>query len=213
MIFAVLPVKAPQNAKQRLAEVLPADARERLARILFEHAFAALSAARGIDRIVVVTSDLETANHAYRMGAWILEEREQHSHNKSADHAAFWAKEQGADTVALVPIDVPLVRPADFEVLVAGALRPGVGIVPSADGAGTNALVRSPPDVIESRFGTNSFEAHLSQARERGVSVSVLRPPGLVFDLDGPEDVPQLLARAPHCRAAQFLRSQCTFRS
>jgi 2-phospho-L-lactate guanylyltransferase len=81
-------------------------------------------------------------------------------------------------------------------------------IVPSADGTGTNALVRTPADVIESRFGKDSFRAHLDQARAKGVAADVMRPPGIVFDIDTPEDIATLLARAPHSRTAELLRQQ-----
>ena len=66
-------------------------------------------------------------------------------------------------------------------------------IVPSSDGTGTNALVRTPPDAIASCFGPGSFRAHLDQARQRGVPAKVLRPAGLLFDIDTPEDVDELL--------------------
>jgi len=69
----------------------------------------------------------------------------------------------------------------------------------------TNALLRTPPDVIESRFGPGSFAAHLEQARMRGVRADVARPAGLMFDIDTPEDVAELLQRAPGCRVARFL--------
>ena len=211
MIFALLPVKAPHQAKQRLNGFLAAAEREALARVMYEEVLAALCAARGLDRIVVVTSDEATARHARRTGALVFEEQEQLSHSHSADAAARRALQMGAKTALLVPIDVPLVAPVEIEEMIAAA---GVGlvIVPSADGAGTNALARTPPDVIESRFGPGSFQAHLEQAQARGVAVEVLRPPGLVFDIDTPEDVAELLARAPHSRAAQLVRSGWAFK-
>lgn len=208
MIFALLPVKNPQNAKQRLHGFLPAAAREKLARLLFEQTIAALCQARGIDRVVVVASDREIAEHARRLGALVFDETVQASHSASADAACLRAIQLGAATALLVPIDVPLVTAADFERLAATA-RPGLVIVPSADGTGTNALVRTPPDVIESRFGPGSFRAHLDQACSRGVPADVLRLPGLMFDIDTPEDVAELLARAPECRVSSFLRTAC----
>lgn len=208
MIFALLPVKDPRNAKQRLSALLGAARRERLARLLFEQTLAALGAARGIDRVAVVTSDAAVAAHARASGALVFEEREQYNHSASADAACRRAMELGASTAMLVPIDVPLATAADFERLAAAA-HPGVVIVPSADGTGTNALVRTPPDVIESRFGPGSFTAHLEQARARRVPVEVLRLAGLMFDIDTPEDVGELLARAPANGAARFLESAC----
>lgn len=209
MKVAILPVKARANAKQRLAELLTADQRGTLARVMFEEVLEKLTAARGIDRVVVATSDESAAAQARRAGVTVFEEQDQRGHSHSADRAALRAMELGAGTVLLLPIDVPLVTIAEIESLAAAA-RPGVIIVPSADGTGTNALVRTPPDAIESRFGKDSFRAHLEQARTRGIAAEVMRPPGIVFDIDTPEDVAELLARAPDCRTAALLRAQRT---
>lgn len=211
MIFAVLPVKNPQNAKRRLSGFLLPAQRETLARLLFKQTLAALCQADGIDRVAVVTSDSSVAEYARRSGTLVFDEHEQLSHSVSADAACLRAIEMGASTVLLVPIDLPLVTPADFSQL-ASAARPGVIVVPSADGTGTNALVRTPPDVIESRFGPGSCRAHLDQARSKGVHAEVLRLRGLMFDIDTPEDVAELLASTPDGEIAGFLRTICASR-
>jgi 2-phospho-L-lactate guanylyltransferase len=228
VIFAVLPVKSPRNAKQRLSGFLSAEQRETLARILYRQTLASLCQAEGIDRVVVVTSDSEIAEHARRSGALVFDENAQVSHSVSADAACLRAIQLGATTVLLVPIDVPLVTPADFTRLAAAA-RPGAPgnpqasprassqpgsqakliVVPSADGTGTNALARTPPDVIESRFGPGSCRAHLDQARSKSVHSEVLRLRGLMFDIDTPEDVAEFLAGPHESDAATFLRTVC----
>jgi 2-phospho-L-lactate guanylyltransferase (CobY/MobA/RfbA family) len=68
LIFAILPVKSPRNAKQRLKEFLTVEQRETLARMLYAQTLAALCQAEGIDRRVVVTCDAEVAGHAGRSG-------------------------------------------------------------------------------------------------------------------------------------------------
>lgn len=231
MIFAVLPVKSPRNAKQRLSGFLSAEQRETLARILYRQTLASLCQAEGIDRVVVMTSDSEIAEHARRSGALVFDENAQVSHSVSADAACLRAIQLGATTVLLVPIDVPLATPADFTRL-ASAARPGqpedpqagpqaipqassqlgqakLIVVPSADGTGTNALARTPPDVIESRFGPGSCRAHLDQARSKSVHSEVLRLRGLMFDIDTPEDVAEFLAGPHDSDAAVFLRTVC----
>jgi 2-phospho-L-lactate/phosphoenolpyruvate guanylyltransferase len=208
VIFAVLPVKSPQNAKQRLSGFLSAAQRETLAWILYKQTLAALCRANGIDRVAVVTSDSDVAEHARRSGTLVFDENEQLSHSVSADAACLRAIKLGATTVLLVPIDVPLVTPADFSQLAAAA-RPGLIVVPSADGTGTNALARTPPDVIESRFGPGSCRAHLDQARSKSVHAEVLHLRGLMFDIDTPEDVAELLASSHDSDVAAFLRTVC----
>lgn len=211
MICALLPVKAPRNAKQRLKGFLSPSQREALARLMFEEVFSTLCSVRGLDRIIVATSDQAVGDRASRSGAIVFEESEQRGHSQSADAASCRAMSSGADTVLLLPIDVPLVTQAEIEELIdvhAGGAQSGVIVVPSLDGTGTNALVRTPPDAIPSCFGPGSFRAHLDRARERGVPATVKRPPGLLFDIDTPEDVEELFRRAPDSRTARSLRSQ-----
>jgi 2-phospho-L-lactate guanylyltransferase len=212
VIFAILPVKNPKDAKQRLKGFLAFEQRETLARLLYTQTLAALCRAEGIDRVAVVTTDVEVAAHARRSGALVFEENQQVSHSVSADAACLRAMELGASTVLLVPIDVPTVTPADFTQLAAAA-APGLVVVPSADGTGTNALARTPPDCIGSRFGPGSFRAHLEQARLNGVPANVLRVAGLMFDIDTPEDVAELLASSHECEVSSFLRAACASKS
>ncbi len=209
MIFAVLPVKAPSNAKQRLSGLLSSAERTALARAMYEEVLAVLmaakNAARGIDQVVVATSDEPTAHRARRAGALVFEEQEQLGHSHSANAAARRAMALGARTVLLLPIDVPLVQRAEIEELAAAASRFGAVIVPSFDGTGTNALALTPPDLMDAGFGPNSFVRHLERARATGATVEVLRPPGLVLDIDTPEDAAELLARAPQSKIAKLL--------
>jgi 2-phospho-L-lactate guanylyltransferase len=208
VIFAILPVKSPQNAKQRLTGFLAVEQRETLARMLYRQTLATLCLAEGIDRVVVATSDNEIAEHARQSGAMVFEEREQVSHSVSADAACLRAMEMGASTALLVPIDVPTATPADFSQLASSA-HPGLIVVPSSDGTGTNALVRTPPDCIQSRFGPGSFRKHLDQALSKGLPADVLRLPGLMFDIDTPEDVAEFLAGPHRSQVFSFLRVAC----
>jgi 2-phospho-L-lactate guanylyltransferase len=74
-----------------------------------------------------------------------------------------------------------------------------VAIVPDRHGRGTNALLLSPPDVIEFCFGGDSKDAHVEAARSAGARVELLDGP-LAVDIDTPEDL--LLAEAETSRAA-----------
>ncbi len=207
MIFALLPVKSPKNAKQRLVGFLSPEQRETLARTMFDEVLNTLCSVRGLDRIAIATSDFEIAERARAAGVDVFEEQEQVGHSQSADLASQRASALGATSVLLVPIDVPLVTRLEFEGLIEQAGE-GVIVVPSGDGTGTNALVRTPPNAIKACFGPNSFRAHCSQAEALGIPLKVMRPPGLLFDIDTPEDVAELLQRAPDSRIARLLHSQ-----
>lgn len=211
MIFGLLPVKAPGGAKLRLRDILTPPQREALARCMFEEALARLLEVRGLDRVVVASSDAAVLRHAEAAGAAILPEAAQKGHSDSADRAARQCMEWGATTVAFVPIDVPMLQAVEIEEIMATAKAvpaPSLVIVPSLDGTGTNAMVRTPPDLIESRFGPGSFRAHVEQAEAKGAQVIVVRPAGLVFDLDTPGDVRLLFEKDPEGKITGLLRRQ-----
>ena len=64
-----------------------------------------------------------------------------------------------------------------------------MAVVPSRDGAGTNALLLSPPDAMQPEFGEGSFVRHVAQAVALGLEFRVLRLPGIAADIDEPRDL------------------------
>ena len=212
MIFGCLPVKSPVRAKQRLRDYLSSEQRVQLARAMFEDVLLEALKVRALDRLVVVSNDAQALVVAGAAGATVLVEQDQQSHSASADWAAKECMKAGADTVMLIPIDVPLVRAGEIESLLEESRhlpRPHLVIVPSHDGTGTNAMVRTPPDVIPSHFGPGSFAAHVAEAEAAGAVVKVMRPEGLLRDLDDPEDLLQILSKNPGRRTADLLRAIC----
>ncbi len=72
--------------------------------------------------------------------------------------------------------------------------RAGVVIVPDRHGAGTNALLLSPPDVIEPSFGPGSFARHAARAHAAATVVRVAEVRSLGLDVDTPDDLEALRA-------------------
>ena len=69
---------------------------------------------------------------------------------------------------------------------------PTVILVPSSDGTGTNAILRSPPALFPSHFGPNSFVRHLAEAEVCGVRAQVFRNARLELDIDEWDDLQKL---------------------
>jgi 2-phospho-L-lactate guanylyltransferase len=90
-------------------------------------------------------------------------------------------------------VDIPLVEPADIEAVfeTLGA-SPTAILVPSGDGTGTNAILRSPPGLFPSHFGPHSFGRHLAAAEACGVRAQVFRNPRLELDIDEWDDLRKL---------------------
>jgi 2-phospho-L-lactate guanylyltransferase len=199
----LIPVKDLTRAKQRLAPLLTQAARTELARAMLEDVFNAVAAARGADSVYVVTSCPEAAERARALGWETLRETEQVSESDSVDRAAKELAARGVELLLRLPIDIPLVQPADIEELLqAAGPAPMMVAVPSRDGRGTNALLRTPPALFPSHFGEGSFAKHLAEAQARRAQIRVLRNPRIELDVDDPADLRALLAALPNGETA-----------
>jgi 2-phospho-L-lactate/phosphoenolpyruvate guanylyltransferase len=205
-MWAVMPVKTLQHAKARLAGVLAAREREELARAMAEDVLSALGASPDLAGILLVTGDPEARRLAARHGARVLLEEEERGHTAAASLGARTLAQEGAAGMVQVPADIPLVTPVDIgAVLATHREAPAITLVPARDERGTNAVACSPPDVMPLRFGADSFVAHLRRARAHGIEPQIVRRPGVVLDIDTPDDLAAFLAAPSATRAYAYL--------
>ncbi|MGH9683028.1 MAG: 2-phospho-L-lactate guanylyltransferase [Candidatus Acidiferrales bacterium] len=193
----LIPVKTLANAKQRLAARFSSEERIALADALWQDFFEVVRATRGIGRIVVVSAESRVLDRATQFGWETLPESRQKSESDSVDFASRWCAERGVAALLRVPVDLPLVEPADIESLFDRLPdAPATVLVPSRDGDGTNALLRTPPAHFPSRFGPGSFALHLAEAARCGSAVRIVRNQRLEFDLDELDDLQSVSAGA-----------------
>ena len=193
----LLPVKEFAQSKHRLAEWLCPEDRALLARTMFEDVWATLRAAMkagAADNLLVVTSEPTVIARCRNEGVACMEEDQQRSHSESVQTATRWAMTRGISSLLSVPIDTPAVAMEEIVELARLAQHYSVVIVPSADGTGTNALLRTPPETIEPQFGPGSCRRHAVQAQTKLVSYLVRPVAGLAADIDTADDVERFLA-------------------
>jgi len=189
----LLPIKDLKNAKQRLAGVLTPEERFGLAHAMLADTIRAVRGVRRADKIFVVT-DYEPALRIAEENGWeILREERQISESDSVDTASRICEGLGVKALLRVPLDVPLVQPADIdELLAVECEEPAVVIVPSRDGLGTNAILRMPPALFPSHFGMGSFAKHVNEAERIGAHVIFRRSARLEMDVDDEADLREL---------------------
>lgn len=188
---AILPVKRLDEGLQRLGATIARADRRRLAEAMFLDTAAKLRRSRRIDEVLVVTADDAVARQVRWMGHSVLSQREDQGHPHAAAAGASAARAAGADRVAMLPVDCPMLDVSELDDRLGVTPRAAM-IVPDARGTGTNALVLSPPDVFEPAFGPDSCARHVSRARAAGVSFALEHVPSLALDLDTVEDMAQL---------------------
>ena len=202
----LIPIKEPARVKTRLAGLLTLEERQRLVWAMFEDVCSAAAAARRPDAVFLVTSYERAIERARQLGVDAIAETGQESESASVDYASRLLGERGFDAVLRLPADVPLVRAADIDQLLAVDLAaPGALLVPSREGTGTNALLRTPPALFPSRFGPNSLALHREEAARAGIEVLLVENRRIALDIDDPHDVEAFLSAGSGTRAFIFL--------
>jgi 2-phospho-L-lactate guanylyltransferase len=197
-VSALIPVKGFGNAKQRLSPLLDAADRELLAEVMFRDVLKQVLKARGLVETYVVTGDNKVAEIAASLGAQLIREKAEKGETDAVDFARGELKQLGREAVLIVPGDMPLVRSADIEEVLAqipeGAAFPFALLVPSHDRMGTNALLLAPPDIIKLRFGYDSFTYHMSQVSAQGLPLRFIENERIALDIDEPQDLERFLS-------------------
>ena len=192
----ILPIKDLTHAKKRLMGTLSPEERFGLAQAMLADTLRAARGVRNAHKIYVITN-YPPAIALARENCWeVLEESEQISESASVDAASRICMQCGIHGLLRIPLDLPLIQPSDIDDLLAlETSPPSLIIVPSRDGTGTNAILRTPPDLFPSQFGTGSFAKHLASADSAGAQIIVRRNPRLEMDVDDESDLGALLQR------------------
>jgi 2-phospho-L-lactate guanylyltransferase len=195
MRVALIPMKDLAGAKMRLADVLERKQRAELALAMLTDVICACSESERFDEICVVTSDSDICWHARDLGAKPLAEPKTLAGlNEGPTFAQrYIGRRMAASELVIFPADIPLIRADDVRAVVDALSAAGdrVVLVRARDG-GTNALAMRPVEAIPMRFGRQSADAHLAEARAAGMDVVELSCERLTFDVDAPEDLDAL---------------------
>ena len=186
----LLPIKDLRQAKQRLAPLLNPEERFALAQAMLADTIRAVRGVRRADKIFVVTNYIPAMQAAEANGWEVLREERQISESVSVDAASRQCAEGGVTSLLRLPLDVPLAQASDIdELLQIDCAAPALVIVPSREGTGTNAILRTPPALFPSHFGTGSFAKHCGHAERAGAQIVVCRNARLEMDVDDEADL------------------------
>ncbi len=183
---ALIPIKSFQAAKARLAPVLSAADRERLARWM---------ATRVIDALrpmptFVACDDEGVADWADGLGAGVL---------WGPGLGLNGAIDVGVDTLAGKGIEHVLIAHGDLprpETLGDVALPGTIVLVPDRRRDGTNVVARPTDVALPAEYGAGSFDRHLIAALATGVAVQVRSDVFLSIDVDTVDDCRHPVAAA-----------------
>lgn len=180
----VIPARAPQLGKSRLAEALAPAERVALGNRLFEHVVGTALSLQPDVTVHVISNSPQILGRARDLGANALSEQGEGLNPalEQARHAL-----GGNDPILSLSIDLPLLCADDL----AAMLAQDADVVCATDdaGEGTNALLLRRPGLIPYSYGPGSLAAHRNAAAAGGLTFIEVRRPGLARDLDLPSDL------------------------
>jgi 2-phospho-L-lactate guanylyltransferase len=189
-LWAIVPVKPLRRGKSRLAGVLSEDQREALNRRMLINTVEILNQVKDIEYVLVISRDPLALSVARECGARTLLENGHPELNGALTRAAMLAGTYRVHGVLIVPADLPLLNVEDVQdMAVEGRKTPRVVIAPDRRKEGTNALLLTPPDIIEFDYGPGSYARHVRRAQEAGAEILVFERDSLALDMDYPEDL------------------------
>jgi len=204
--WAVIPVKRLDDAKSSLSAALTPKQRRGLVLNMLADVLNAIRNARSVAGTIVVSPDEEVLRSARASRTLGIPEPNV-GLNKALELAIEHAVAKGATSILILPSDLPLLMPADVENIIAMASsHRDIVIAPSKDN-GTNALFLRPPDVMDLRFGGESFPSHVAGARTAGVRPHIYRSITVATDIDDTADLPSVEAHGLGTLTRDFLLS------
>jgi 2-phospho-L-lactate guanylyltransferase len=189
---AIVPVKTFSKAKTRLN--LSYEKTEDLCKMMLEEVLQTISQSDVIEKITVVSKD----ESAFKIGkkfdvVEIYDEKEQGVNNAVAMADKYFLDE-GFGATIVFPQDVPLMQTEDIRTLCDfQMIDKCVLVVPSRRFDGTNALFRSPVDVMETHYDEDSYKIHLTTANNKSAKSALVLIRRIMLDVDEPEDLQTIL--------------------
>ncbi|NCF74349.1 MAG: 2-phospho-L-lactate guanylyltransferase [Gammaproteobacteria bacterium] len=205
-VWAILPIKSLDGAKQRLRNILSPNERKELMLNSARDVLTALTRSSRLSGILLVSKDKNAVALGNEFGVRILKVGSDNGQSEAIEQAATFLREHGVTSTLTIPGDAPLLLAEDVDI-VCDTLKkgPAITIVSNVDGTGSNCIGASPSNSIPYQFGTNSFTKHVASAYELGIEPKILSLPRLELDIDTVSDVSRLMKLASRTRTQKFI--------
>lgn len=203
--WAILPVKAFDRAKSRLSSVLTDSQCASLSRLMAADVLRALTRTPEIDRVLLLGQGAEQEALAIRFGCEYACDDSSLDMSANLTRIAQLPAIQSANTLLVVPADLPLLCPEDVARVLLGH-QDGVSIYRAAHDGGTNAFIATMPQAVTFCFGLDSANKHALAAQAAGLSVSLLDDSAFARDIDTAEDLQWLCCQNNSSDTGRFLQ-------
>jgi 2-phospho-L-lactate guanylyltransferase len=204
-IAAIIPVKTFSKAKTRLG--LSQEKTERLCKIMLDEVLSTISKSQKINKIVLVSKDESAFQIGKKYNVEQLFEENEKGVNSAVSLAEKYLISNGYEVSVVFPQDIPLLQSQDIDSLFSFQKNSeSLLVVPSRKFDGTNALVRTPVDVIETHYDEDSYRIHISTGRSRRIPTSFVLINRIMWDVDDSSDIEYIMSNVEKPHLAEQLR-------
>lgn len=189
-IWAVLPLKGTEDAKNRLSTILSADERADIVTAMAHDMLNTLTSSNKLSGVIVVSDSQDIQEIAKGYPVEILAESKEKGLSSAVKHAAKTLEGRGINIMLVIHGDIPFATANDIDNLIKVCTpSPSVAIVPCSGKDGTNVMVCSPPTAIDFHYGKNSFAKHCDLAAHNNIIALGVLNEHLAIDIDMPADL------------------------
>ncbi|MCZ6724803.1 MAG: 2-phospho-L-lactate guanylyltransferase [Thaumarchaeota archaeon] len=207
-LYSITPVRMLSNGKSRLSSVLSPSQREHLSKAMLSEVLSKIQSSKITKGMLVVSPDQEVIKIASNFGAHGIKEEAEHGVNAAVEKGIEYALKNRADSIVVLPADLPRLNIEDLVSLVAAVEEdPTVVMTPSNRLDGTNALLMKPPAVMNLHYDQDSFRSHVLEAIEQNVRLKTVLRNGLMSDLDDQTDLTEYLRSDSVSEVKKYLLS------
>ena len=149
-----------------------------------------------IERTLVVTQDVTATQIAKQFGADVIYDTAENGVNGAVALADRYLIKEKFDASVVIPQDIPYIKTQDIDFVMSHAMPPNFAIiVPSRRFDGTNALVRMPVDLMETRYNSGSYKSHMRAASEHTRNATLVFARRVMLDIDNYDDLMLVLSQ------------------
>jgi len=200
--WAIVPLKDFTRAKSRLRPLLTAEQCAELAACMAADVLRALRGCAGIGHVACLGGEPQIRAFAAQQGCEFIAEHPDAGLRANLDLAARHLQENGAQTLLIVPGDLPTINATDIGECLEKH-HDGLTICPAERDGGTNTLIITPPTGIGFQFGEQSGAKHIQAAEAVGLEYRIDDAPAFRYDIDIPADLAWLCDASPQKRTGR----------
>ena len=188
---AIIPVKTFSKAKTRLN--LQPDCKEEICSLMLQEVLRTVSDCKIVNQIILVTKDEDALKIGRQFNVVGIFDDEL-GVNNAINLADEYLSDKNFDCSVIFPQDIPTMTSTDIETLL-GFIKStnSVIIVPSRQFNGTNALVRCPSGLMQTKYDLGSYTHQIDAARTKTNNISIALIRRMMLDIDDESDLAFML--------------------